>query len=289
MYGIIDIGTGSIKASIYRLDDGVYSDVAFKSIDFRLIDPSTKQISQLTEQEAVRILSDLKNFVQNHNNIRVICLATYSLRSANSAEKFLKRVKDDLELDIHIITGEEEAHLIADSIRATEHLSKFFSFDIGGGSVEFNIFDGILVHSASANIGIINLAVHFQSISSNNGNDVLNIVRDIVSENLSTAQKRYELSKYPLICTGGSLIIASEILRLTNTINYETLLNFFEKIYPLSPFERIKIGIPPGKVDVFHFALAIALAMLDITDQRAITVSRANVRHGAAINHAQFL
>ncbi|MDE6432220.1 MAG: hypothetical protein K2L13_02380, partial [Opitutales bacterium] len=222
----------------------------------------------------------------------IICIATYSLRFAGNAQAFLDIVNRELGISVNIIPGEKEAQLITDSVRAIEQVDKFFTFDIGGGSIEFSVVDNKLVDSISKNIGIINLATLLKKQSHSSDihmSNMLDDVRDIVSSNLSELRERHDLSQYPLICTGGSLVIANEILKVGNVLKYEIIFDFFEKIHPMTYSERIQFGIPPGKIDVFDVALAVTLAVMDISGKRVITVSRAGVRHGAAINHHLFL
>lgn len=287
MYGIIDIGSGSIKASVYKKEGAAqYLDVGFCTQDFRLIDQNTKKISVESQTRAFEILKNLLSFIKTYSSTaRIICIATASLRSAKNASEFIEAATSILNLHINVLTGEQEAALIADSVHSVEQLDKFFSFDIGGGSIEFNIFDRALRHSTSRNIGIINVA---NKLKQNGQSGSLENIRKIVQPELTEILRYPNLSGYPLICTGGSSIIAEEILQEKGPLSYEIIKKFYETVHHASTDERLQLGIPLGKIDIFDIALGIALIMLDGVNQHSVIVSRANVRHGAAINHKMF-
>ncbi len=285
MYNVIDIGTSSIKSSTYQYTQNKYSEIVFRSKDFRLIDQITNRISNNSQQSAINILQDLLSLKEKYNIKKTICISTHALRSAENASSFIKTVKQGLNLSITIITGEQEAYFIADSIKATELLGTFFSFDIGGGSIEFNLFDHSLKYSASKNIGTISI---LNFLKKNNQQNTFKNIQKFILSRINEIQQSYDLKQYPLVCTGGSLIIAREILQKDNILFYDDIKKLYQKVYNLNYAERIQTGIPVGKADIFDIALAITLILMELTMQQHIIISRANVRHGIVLNQKIF-
>lgn len=287
LINIIDIGTCSIKASIYQCTSEIYPQIAFKSIDYRLIDPQTQIISDNSQTKATLIIKDLLLFGEKYKTNKNICIATYSIRSAKNAEIFLTKLEQEYNVRVNILNGLQEAQFIADSVRITENLNHFFSFDIGGGSIEFNIFDNALIFSSSKNIGMLNL-LHI--LKNNQLENSLENVQNLILKNINDILEQYDLNKYPLLCTGGSAVIAKQFLKTNNKkyISRDEINNLCQKIYHMGTSERINFGIPPGKADIFDLALTIVLAIMQLTKNNLLRISLANVRHGIAINYQNF-
>ena len=91
-----------------------------------------------------RGLNTMKGFKDeiSANNVQYIkCIATSALRNASNGQEFIDRVKEETGILIELITGEQEACLIYEGIRAAGALcwENSLIMDIGGGSIEFII------------------------------------------------------------------------------------------------------------------------------------------------------
>lgn len=96
----------------------------------------------ITSEAMERGLSTLREFVDMSLAMgvsRIMAYGTSALRNARNAGDFSARVKDLLQLDITILSGEEEAELILDGVRqaVTFTTRPMLVMDIGGGSIEF--------------------------------------------------------------------------------------------------------------------------------------------------------
>ncbi|MCK7555290.1 exopolyphosphatase [Chitinophaga sedimenti] len=86
--------------------------------------------------------------------------ATSAMRDAANGQAILTRVREETGIDIHIITGQEEASYIYEN-HIAEHMDPTKSYlyvDVGGGSTELTYFSGnTMVFKESFNIGTIRL------------------------------------------------------------------------------------------------------------------------------------
>ncbi len=91
--------------------------------------------------ETLRVMAhSLKGF--EPDTVRIV--ATHTLRRATNAKQFIKRAKAILPYPIEVISGIEEARLIYNGVAHTHHdRGQQLVIDIGGGSTEFIIGDGI--------------------------------------------------------------------------------------------------------------------------------------------------
>ncbi|MDR0715301.1 MAG: hypothetical protein LBF25_00750 [Puniceicoccales bacterium] len=282
---IIDIGTGSIKASLFSCEGEACQQAAFRSIDIRMVDQASKEISSDKQNLAVEAIKSLISFGREKGTKDVICIATYGVRSAKNGGKFLAKVKAETGIDICLLTGFQEARFICDSVRNTEETENFWSMDLGGGSVEFNIFNGIHIFSMSKSIGAISIA---NILHSKQLNPSLENVTKIVHEN--TGNIPFPAQDTEIICTGGCISIAKQFLTTSEKIvSVGKLKALFEKVSPMSAEERLAFGIPQGRVDIFAIGLAIPIAVLTLLKCEKITISTANVRHGVALSRALFM
>ncbi len=96
---------------------------------------------------------------------KVVCIATAAIRSAVNGQEFVKRVKEELGLDIRVVDGQKEAELIFDGVKQVLPIGdeRVMILDIGGGSNEFIIAnkDGVL-WKHSFDLGMARLLDHFQ-------------------------------------------------------------------------------------------------------------------------------
>ena len=112
----IDVGTNSTHMLVASVDValGTFSiDLAEKS-NTRLgeRDPDT---GELTPEAMARGLESLRHFRElavSHQVEQVVVAATSAVREAPNGRDFLQRIKDELDLDVDLVSGPEEARLI---------------------------------------------------------------------------------------------------------------------------------------------------------------------------------
>jgi exopolyphosphatase/guanosine-5'-triphosphate,3'-diphosphate pyrophosphatase len=86
--------------------------------------------------------------------------ATSAMRDASNSKQIIQRVKKETGIDIHIISGSEEASLIYENHIAEnmDTQNSYLYIDVGGGSTELTFFsNNQLVFKESFNIGTIRL------------------------------------------------------------------------------------------------------------------------------------
>ena len=86
--------------------------------------------------------------------------ATSAMRDAEHGKKVLNKLRKSTGIDIEIINGREEAHLLCNNIVENIGSAKgnYAYIDVGGGSTEISLLhDGALTHSQSYNIGTLRM------------------------------------------------------------------------------------------------------------------------------------
>ena len=143
IFAIMDIGSNTIRLSVYKQvgDKAVH---LFSEKEQASLRNYVKK-GQLTEKGIDRLISTLRKFksiITNFDDIDSIHpFATATIRDVANRSEILRRVKDELDLDIEILSGEDEARLSFLGASKSVDVSEGVLTDIGGGSSEVVIID----------------------------------------------------------------------------------------------------------------------------------------------------
>lgn len=136
---IIDIGSNSIRMVVY---DGLYRSPAILFNERVLAElgktlSTTGTLNPKTLELAFFNLQRFKAVIDNMN-AEYYVIATAALREASDGAAFTNRLKQELGLDVQIISGEQEAYLGAMGLLASVRHVDGVAGDLGGGSLEFS-------------------------------------------------------------------------------------------------------------------------------------------------------
>lgn len=283
---IIDIGSASTKISIFK---NVYSksvrQILSRTENIRLISQNNI-IDDNSIEELLNILCDFCDFAKIKHCKYVKIYGTQAIRQAMNQSDICEKIFQKVGESVIVLTGEQEANIIAHGIQKVEALKRFISFDIGAGSVEFNSVNNDDIKSISLPIGMSN-CVNWADFDAE-----LPIQQDKI-EKISSHINNYLKSipfdctfsqECPLIATGGALVIAKSLFNITtNVLTVQQLDELFQKLSSMSFSERISAGVPQVKADIFPIGLLIAINVCNFFASNSLKLSCANLRYGAAI------
>ena len=140
--GLIDLGTNSIKLDIAKLQAGQpLQPLHYEKHMVRLGDGvyDTGFLSKPVIKRGLEALDVLKAQLLRHGVDESLCLGTSALRQAYNSDEFVKKVAKKTGLQVQVISGEQEAKMIARGVLHDTSLQNktFVVADIGGGSTEF--------------------------------------------------------------------------------------------------------------------------------------------------------
>lgn len=161
---IIDLGTNTFHLMIVELDERE---------DFRVLEKykepvklgeggiTTGKIGTPAFRRGIKALKKFRKLIDSKRCSDVRAFATSAIRSANNGQEFILKAKEEANIEIRIINGNEEASLIFEGIRNGVQLpmdQDVLLIDIGGGSVEFIVVrDGKPQLLRSLNLGAARL------------------------------------------------------------------------------------------------------------------------------------
>ncbi len=162
--GLMDIGTNSVRLLIPDPDDLLNSS---KYLRVTRIGEGVNQNRRLSDAAMDRTLAGIGELLEiaGARGIHEIhAMATSAVRDADNRDVFVKRLQDEFDISLEIISGEEEARLgYLGAIQGFGFdLEEVLVVDIGGGSTELiHLKGGTLEKMKSFDIGAVRLTEIF--------------------------------------------------------------------------------------------------------------------------------
>lgn len=163
--GIIDLGSNTFHLLIAKVTSPQEFEEVYKEAFFvKLASEGIEKIGDKPFQKGIEIIVRFAEKCKDFNVSEIKAIGTATLRRAENAPFFMQQVYEKTGIEVIVISGDEEALLIASGV----HLAipfikeKVLIMDIGGGSVEFIISEGETIYwSKSFPLGISILYNYF--------------------------------------------------------------------------------------------------------------------------------
>ena len=160
----IDIGTNSARLMVVRFaPDHSWTVLTMQKETVRLGEGEFGDVRQLQPaamERAATVCARFADLARAHGADRFVTVATAATREARNAQDFVRLMRETAGLEVHVVSGREEARLIYLGLLSRVHVDgRALVIDIGGGSTEVAVGDGggaDIVESIS--LGAIRLA-----------------------------------------------------------------------------------------------------------------------------------
>jgi len=143
---IIDLGTNSVRFDIYRVSHKGAQRLHRSKTMVRLGDDvfKTGKLTPEAMRRAAVAFLKFKKILRLHKTDRVVAFGTSALRTATNSAEFIRQIELKTGIQVRVISGREEAELIAKGIQANIDIPRgtYALVDIGGGSTEVSICSG---------------------------------------------------------------------------------------------------------------------------------------------------
>ncbi|QIB67992.1 phosphatase [Aminipila butyrica] len=160
MYGVIDIGSNTIRLAVYEVENKEIKLLFNKKSAASLASYVDKEGALSTKgiHKAISVLKDFKIFADNLPLAQLFVFATASLRNITNSESAVAQISQKTGLAIDLVSGEQEGIYDFFGVSLQTQLNTGLLIDIGGGSTEFVVYqDGVIEKSVSIPIGSLNL------------------------------------------------------------------------------------------------------------------------------------
>lgn len=161
IYGIIDLGSNTIRLTIYRFEkDALKLLLSKKSIAGLLGYIENGALSTKGINKASSVLSNFKDIMENFGIETAYVFATASLRSISNSKDVMQIIKANTGFEIELISGNEEAVLDYCGASKAVDMESGLLIDIGGGSTELVSFENkAVINAVSIPVGSLNLSL----------------------------------------------------------------------------------------------------------------------------------
>jgi len=293
----IDIGTNSTRLLVAEKKDDEIN-ILNRSLEITRLGEGVDKSALLNENAVARVLKALKNFREillkyNVENIKIV--GTSALRDVKNAEMLSDKMKEQLGMELEIISGEKEAELNYKGAAAAIE-NKFLLIDIGGGSTEF-IWpkkDGKLKDSLifkSLDIGCVRMTERFIDnpaviLPDREAESIAEYTSKLLIENEINITSDFfikgvggTITTLAAIKLGLEKYDSSQIENLSLTA--DDLFSIYSKLKntPLIKREKIK-GLQPKRADIITAGVIILITILKHLDADKIIVSDRDILCG---------
>jgi exopolyphosphatase/guanosine-5'-triphosphate,3'-diphosphate pyrophosphatase len=296
---IIDLGTNTFKLLLCEQHEGRLKVIHREEVPVYLGRGGIEQglIAPDAFERGLEALRAFRETALANGVNRLRGFGTSALRNARNGVAFVQRAKEELDIDIRIIAGDEEAGLILEGVRQAVPLGNkpTLIMDIGGGSTEFILAtEKALMWKRSFELGVTRLRERFPCSDPMTLDEETRIAQHLDSqlEPLYAVIERHE--PHLLIGSAGSFdtlaaMVAADSGTLladdatTLAFDAHTFGELKDRLMRMTREERLAVpGLPEHRVDTINYALVQIERVLLAGGIRDLAWSRYALKEGAA-------
>lgn len=288
--GIIDLGSNTIRLSIYTTDSGSIKPLFNKKVTAGLSGyVSDGALSVKGMGKACAALHGFRSILTNFGIQTVYVFATASLRNISNTAQAVEYIKQNTRLDVDVLSGDEEARLVFAGATQSVQLEEGLVLDIGGGSSEYISFAAGSEIRASGSLPVGSLNQFYRHVSGLL--PTASAMRKIRSEVLGEMKEKefFQLGRHRDICGVGGTIrtvrkLYNEVFELPQdnaeleTDKVERLLKLFEE--DQKAIYRPVLQLSPERIHTIIPGMLILSTICKTCQAEHITVSGYGVREG---------
>ncbi|WDE96110.1 hypothetical protein PQO03_10330 [Lentisphaera profundi] len=148
---VVDIGSNAIRSTFYGIDQIHGDEILMKKLSYlrlpiRLGEDVFKdgKISLSKVSKVLSMAHAFKHLCMIHEVTDYRLVATSAMREAENGQELIDLVKSQIEVEIELISGDEEAEMIFESIFLCDQVDSkgsYMTIDVGGGSTEITFLN----------------------------------------------------------------------------------------------------------------------------------------------------
>jgi exopolyphosphatase / guanosine-5'-triphosphate,3'-diphosphate pyrophosphatase len=283
--GAIDIGSNAARLLITDVTLNTEGKPQFNKINLVRVplrlgfDVFEKgEISKPKVRMIIETIKAYRHLLNVYDVKHVKACATSAMRDASNAQEIIHKVKLETDIEIKVITGDQEASYIYEN-HIAENLAKDHSYlyiDVGGGSTELTFFaEGKLVFKESFNIGTIRLLKNL----------VPEKQWDEMKDHIREKTKGY--NDIIAIGSGGNInkVFSISKRKEGKSLSLELLRDYHKELSAVSIQERIRLyKLREDRADVIVPALLIYINVMRWTSINEIYVPKIGLADGLIQN-----
>jgi exopolyphosphatase/guanosine-5'-triphosphate,3'-diphosphate pyrophosphatase len=279
--GAIDVGSNAVRLllmNVYESETGpVFIKDSMYRIPLRLGEEAflNGKLSDDKVKMMVKTFKAFKNILEVHQAHAHMACATSAMRSAANQVQIVEKIKRKTGIELHVISGKEEADVIFSNqieLITLDGTSSFLYIDVGGGSTELVLLsDGKLVAKESFDIGTLRIK-----------NNMVDTATWIEMKNW-IYQYRNKFENVKGIGSGGNInyVFKNYTKNKNNTLSLDVIEVCYSMLKVIPDLDKqITFGMRPDRADVIVPALEIFRRVMDWMNMDEILVPKLGLPDG---------
>lgn len=299
----MDIGTNSIRLLLGRINPGgTFATLMQQKETVRLGEGefTQRRLRPKAMHRAILVCSRFAAMARSWGAGEIIAVATAATREARNRRQFLHRLKEEAGIDVHVVSGKEEARLIYLGVSSGMNIGdrEALFIDIGGGSTEVIVGDQHQYrYLDTLKLGAIRLSSMFfkagykAAVPRSRYREIQRYVRNAA---IHTFQNLERYHPDMVVGSSGTIMHLAAIAarragkgsRKADVLRRSDLDEVVEMLCSLSLAERRKVaGLNPERADIIIPGAAIIHTFMEELDVEEIQVSDRGLREGLPLDH----
>jgi exopolyphosphatase/guanosine-5'-triphosphate,3'-diphosphate pyrophosphatase len=254
---------------------------------------STGRLDAESIEQTLTALRRFKQIAAGFQVDELRTIATCAVRESVNGADFCRRAKDELGIDVEVISADKEARLAFYSVQRAFDLAgkNIVLADIGGGSTEFVLASGGVIEAIhSSPLGAVRLTEMYGSDFTQSGSRYDQLVAEITRQ-LRKRTRKPPFVPHLLIGSGGTFTSLAEMMiaqkRQSNlstrgyTITRADVSHILDRLRKMAPKARRGIaGLAPDRADIIVAGLAVVDCIMARFKVNLLQVHNRGVRDG---------
>jgi exopolyphosphatase/guanosine-5'-triphosphate,3'-diphosphate pyrophosphatase len=292
----IDIGSNSIRLMVAEpLRGGNYRilDEEKEAARLGMELAKTGRLDALAIEKSLEALRRMKQIAEGYQVTQIRTIATCAVREAENGDEFVRRAREEVGLDIEVITAEQEA------LFAFQSVSRSFDLggkptaiaDIGGGSTEIVLSMGNLVEAIyTTQLGAVRLSEIYGNGAGMAGEDYDRMV-EAIDRQLRKHTKNLVFVPHMLYGSGGtftslaSMVMTKKGQQDLHVRGYQVtraeVRHLLDRLRKMPLKDRASVpGLSADRTDIIVAGLAIVDRIMDRFEINFLQAHHRGVRDG---------
>lgn len=297
MRAVIDIGSNSVRLLVAEIAEHQIID---RTRDLRItrLGEGVDCLGKLSPEGIKRTMLALQELINLiPPNISLDVLATSAVRDASNRAELLNLVREAFNLDVHVLSGINEAELsFQGAIRSVQGLklpAPYTVVDIGGGSTEIytGLPDGSILGGASLQVGAVRMLERHITTHPILASEKNTLECDIEKNLLPLIKESLSFEPQTLIAVGGTATSLAAIAQELANFKLEKIRGFslsvtklreiYNNLGKLNLAERSHVkGLQKGREDIIVAGAAILIKIAEMMSLSRLTTTTEDLLYG---------
>lgn len=299
-YVVIDLGSNSVRMAITRINaDGSCVPVTATKAHVRLSEDMalTHELQPAAIQRTIAALTDFRTIYAKLAHVKVMAIATAATRQARNQKAFIKRLNNELGIQLNVISGSMEAYYDYLAVKDTLANQNGLILDTGGGSTELILLqNGRMTQRVSLPLGSVTVTQRFRLADRVAAPDLFEAMT-YVNEALNNVWWLRHSANLPIIAVGGSNRTLAKINQRWRQpgeaevmrgyhLSRQVVNQLFTRLVgePLATRKQIA-GLSKERADTIVGGLLPIILLMRILDSDRVIFSDASLRDGVLAEH----